>query len=220
MVGEGGTGAEAMAEFTGVRSQARDPSTMSEKEVVPYFQNAKKQHLAIYAGVVDSIEEHAQTPLNGSGAGPYTGSGKEQHEWNEIAPGSLEIKDTGRGNAGEAHDTGVEDDKKASIEGDNVRSGDVDFKASSMSLTYTTGHAPKKPKDLSVTFQAHGVVLPGKMLIGDHAYAFMDVVEGNKLQFYNPWGSYQPKPITAKEFLTYFDSLATNAVPKQKTGGA
>ena len=37
------------------------------------------------------------------------------------------------------------------------------------------------------------------------------------LEVYNPWGSYQPKPITAGEFLQYFDSLATNQVPKDKT---
>ena len=44
----------------------------------------------------------------------------------------------------------------------------------------------------------------------------LDVVDGDKLQFYNPWGSYQPKPLTPAEFITYFDSLATNAVPSDK----
>jgi hypothetical protein len=59
---------------------------------------------------------------------------------------------------------------------------------------------------------------PQNIIIGNHAYAFVDVVDGDKLQFYNPWGSYQPKPITAAQFLEYFDSLATNKVPDRKTG--
>ena len=58
---------------------------------------------------------------------------------------------------------------------------------------------------------------PAKVIIGNHAYAFERVVGKDQLQFYNPWGSYQPKPITAAEFLRHFDALSTNAVPKGKT---
>ena len=67
-----------------------------------------------------------------------------------------------------------------------------------------------------MTFEYEGVLDVNKTIIANHAYAFEGVV-GKELQFYNPWGSYQPKPITPAEFLTYFDSLTTNAPPAAKT---
>lgn len=216
VLGEGGGGAEALQDMTGVRSRSKNPASMTEDEVIPYFKSAKTDNLAIYAGVINAVEEAKQSPLTGAGSGPYTGSLKQSHSWNEIEPGSLEIADTGKGKVGRATDTGTEGDKEAAIEGTHVEDGKVDYKGSRVSVTYVDGKAPAAGKDLEVAFSAHGVVLPSKMLIGNHAYAFVDVVDDDKLQFYNPWGSYQPKPITPAEFLQFFDSLATNQVPREK----
>lgn len=215
---EGGNGADAMQEMTGVKSTSKNISSMSEKDVVPFFQKAQEDGLAIYAGVMNSVEQQAQTPLSGSAEGPYTGTIKQPHEWNEVEPGSLRIADKGKGGVGEAWDEGSEGDKEGSIAGDHVKTGKVGYKDSNVSVTYEKGKKPADGKDLELTYSTHGVLLPSKMLIGNHAYAF-DKVVGDQLQFYNPWGSWQPKPITAAEFLTYFDSLATNQIPKAKTGG-
>ena len=129
---------------------------------------------------------------------------------------TLEIVDASK-NVATANDQGEEEAKTGKIVGKDVKSGEVGYKNSSVKVEYKAGKAPKTPKDLEVHFETHGVVLPGKMLIGNHAYAFSGVV-GGELQFYNPWGSYQPKPLTPKEFLTYFDSLSTNQVPGGKSG--
>jgi hypothetical protein len=217
VVGEGGAGSEAMQEMTGVKSTSVNIGSLKEKDVVPFFRKAKADNLAIYAGVVDHVSGGKQTPFSGGGAGPYTGTLSQAHEWNEVVPGSVSIRDAGAGKAGRAWDTGEDGDKEGGLEGDNVKDGKVGYKDSSLSLEFSRGKGPKNPKDLEVGFQAHGVVLPSKMLIGNHAYGFQDVVNGDQLQFYNPWGSHQPKPITAAEFLAYFDSLATNAVPSAKT---
>lgn len=214
---EGGTGEEAMAAITGIKSVAKDPGSMEEKDVVPYFKEAKKNGLAVYAGVVNSVKAVDQQPFKGSGSGPYTASVAQSHEWNEIQPGSVSITDKS-GKVAEAWDEGEEDAKEGPIDGDDVKSGKVQYKDNKVEVTYDKGKAPKAPGDLNLGFEAHGVVLPAKTLIGNHAYVFQDVVNGKMLQFYNPWGSYQPKPITAAEFLQFFDALATNAVPGGKKG--
>lgn len=216
VIGEGGTGHQAMAELTGVRSKSKSPSSMSEKEVVPYFEKAKKDGLAIYAGVKDTMKSATQAPLAGSASGPYSGTLTQTHRWNEVEPGTLRVTDKNNAVAS-ARDTGSEGDKTASVEGRDVTKGEIDYKSSHLSVQYAKGKAPKKASDLAVDFEYHGMLDTAKTIIGNHAYAFESVVDGKLLQFYNPWGTYQPKPITAAEFLKYFDSLSTNQVPAGKT---
>lgn len=214
---EGGTGEEAMAAITGIKSIAKDPSSMEEADVIPYFKEAQKNGLAVYAGVVNSVKAVDQQPFKGSGSGPYTADVAKSHDWNEIQPGSVKVTDKS-GKVAEAWDEGEEDAKEGPMAGDDVKSGKVQYKDNKVQLTYEKGKAPKAPGDLNLAFDAHGVVLPAKTLIGNHAYVFQGVVGGKTLQFYNPWGSYQPKAVTAAEFLQFFDSLATNAVPGGKKG--
>jgi len=218
VIGEGGTGAEAMAELTGVRSRSRDPGRMTEAEVVPYFQQAQRSGLAIYAGVRNTGKLEGEAPLRGAASGPYQGTLRQIHNWNAVEPGTVRVTDRGA-KVGEARDTGQEGDETASLTGRDVKEGQVGFKSNQLSIRYRDGKAPATAEDLRVSYEYHGMLDPAKVLIGNHAYAFEGVVEGDKLQFYNPWGSYQPKPITAGEFLKFFDSLSTNAVPASKTGG-
>ncbi len=215
VIGEGGTGFEAMAELTGVRSKSKSPAYMRESEVVPYFKTAKQDGLAIYAGVRNTGTSAAQATLTGTASGPYTGTVSQIHKWNEIEPGTLSVTDKS-GQVASARDRGQEGDETGEIQGRDVAEGEVQYKASKLSLRYNRGKQPKAAGDLEVNFEYHGMLEPNKVLIGNHAYAFEGVVQGDLLQFYNPWGSYQPKPITAAEFLKYFDSLATNAVPGGK----
>jgi hypothetical protein len=219
VIGEGGTGEVAMSEFTGVRSQAKSPSSMKEEDVLPFFTQAKKDGKAIYAGVKDGKKSDVQTPLSGKGDGPFTGKVSHTHRWNEINPGTVSIKD-GKGKAGDVWDTGSEGDRTGKLDGDGVKSGSVNYKGETkdnLELTFAKGKGPAEGKDLQVQFEYEGVIDLDKFIIANHAYAFESVVEGKELQFYNPWGTYQPKPITPAEFLRYFDSLTTNTPPSTKT---
>jgi hypothetical protein len=210
---DGGTADEAMAVMTGVKSVPKDPSAMKESAVIPFFQDCTKKGLAVCAGVINSIKQSTQTPLAGSN-GSYAGRVKQPHEWNEIYAETLTINDKS-GQVAEARDNGTEGDATADIVGTDVKSGEVAYKENTISVDYKKGKAPKSAGDLQVDFESHGVVDAAKMIIGNHMYVYQGVVNGNMLQFYNPWGSYQPKPVTAGEFLKYFDTLSSNAVPKK-----
>ncbi|MFZ5480668.1 MAG: C2 family cysteine protease [Myxococcota bacterium] len=221
VIGEGGTGEQAMAEITGSRSKDKRPSSMKEAEVVPFFQQAKKDGKAIYAGVKDGMKSAVQTPFSGSKDGPFKGKVTQTHRWNEIIPGSLRITDK-KGKADEAWDEGEEGDQKGTITGDTVKDGHVHYKgddAHTMRLTYDPKKGPAAAADLQVEFDYEGVLDLDAFIIGNHAYAFEEVVNGKELQFYNPWGTYQPKPITPAKFLALFDSLTTNTPPAKKTQG-
>jgi hypothetical protein len=215
VINEGGTGEQALSEITGARSASRSPASMKEKDVVPFFVNAQKDGKAIYAGVRNERRAETQMPLKGTGDGAYTGMLKQTHRWNEVVPGSVRITDKG-GKAPPARDDGVEGDESGELTGRGVKDGSVGYKDGAVSISYDKGKGPARADELAVDFQYNGVLDTDAFLIGNHAYAFEGVVEGDKLQFYNPWGTYQPKPITAATFLEHFDSLAVNQPPARK----
>jgi len=216
VIGEGGTGHTAMQEITGSRSRSKNPQSMREEDVVPYFEKAMDDGLAIYAGVRNTMESAVQTPLRGSAEGPYTGTLTQTHRWNEAEAGTLTITDKGY-NVSQAWDSGRDGQRKGAIEGRDVDEGEIEYSSSKVTVKYEDGRQPDAATDLEARFEYHGMLNAQKVIIGNHAYAFEGVVEGDKLQFYNPWGSWQPKPITAAEFLEYYDSLSTNAAPAGKT---
>jgi hypothetical protein len=172
--------------------------------------------LAVYAGVRNTSQGTVQQPLTG-GSGKYSGQLRQNHAWSEVEPGTLRVTDA-KGRVQPAYDEGEEGDKTGAMKGKDLSGGSIDYKGSRLDLQYRSGKQPESASDLSVQFEFHGMMDPAKVIIGNHAYAFERVVGKDQLQFYNPWGSYQPKPITAAEFLRHFDALSTNAVPKGKTG--
>jgi len=216
VMGDGGYGSEAMSQLSGVASNSKSPSQMSAEEVLQFFTEAQAEGRAIYAGTQSSWESDTQTPLSGTAQGPYSGTVTQIHSWNEIKPGTLSIQDVGSGQAGSARDTGTENSKTASIVGEGVKEGEVDYsEPGSISLTYKEGQTPDKAKDLEVDFHFKGMIAPQYQLVGWHGYAFKEIVDG-KLQFHNPWGSWQPKAITPEDFTKYFSSCSTNLVPQAK----
>jgi|GEM_PF-6438813 len=219
-IGDGGYGSKAMAHLSGVDSESKTPSRMGADEVLEFFTKAQEDGRAIYAGTQSSWESDKQTPLSGSALGPYSGSVKQIHDWNQIKPGTLTVSDTGKGAGGRARDTGSDNAKTATIVGGGVEKGEVDYaKPGSLELTYRDGMAPEKAEDLEVGFRFKGMIAPQYQLVGWHGYAFKEIVDG-KLQFHNPWGSWQPKPITPEDFTKYFSSCATNLVPQAKAAEA
>jgi len=215
-MGNGGYGSKAMAAMSGMESDSATPSRMSAEEVLTFFTKAQDEGRAIYAGTQSCWEAEKQTPLSGTETGPYTGSVTQIHDWNKIKPGSLTITDKGDGGAGLARDTGTEHSKTSDLRGSGVAEGEVDYaKPGSISVKYAESKAPKAASDLEVAFDFKGMIAPQYQLVGWHGYAFKEVVDG-KLQFHNPWGSWQPKPITPEDFTKYFSSCATNLVPQAK----
>jgi hypothetical protein len=215
-IGQGGYGSQAMAEITGARSQQKSPSSMKAEEVIPYFEAAKKQGMAIYAAVENSRQSDAQMPFRGSD-GKYTASITHSHRWNHIVPGTMRISDSKAKMRGSISDTGREGDHTAKLTGSPLQSGSVDYKKNTAELALKTGMGPDKPEDLELKFSYKGVVNTDKLLVANHAYAFEGVVNGKELQFYNPWGTWQPKPITPQEFLKHFTNIATNKAPAGAT---
>lgn len=218
-IGQGGVMADAMQEISGVKSLSKQPSQMREDEVIPFFQACEKEGRAVCAGVRDNSKSDVQTPFSSAGGNLFKGKLKQSHEWNHVDPGSVRITDS-QGNAGSARDNGGKNDATGAITGTNVANGSIVYKGAGhdgLEVAYKEGKGPAKAEDLQVQFNYEGVMNAQKLIIGDHAYVFQNVVGGKEIQFYNPWGSYQPKPVTAAEFLDLFDSLSTNL--PNKTGG-
>jgi hypothetical protein len=216
-IGKGGYGEKAMSELTGSRSQSVYPSSLKPEQVIPLFEQAKKDGKAIYAAIKSDKHSKKQSPLSGKGDGPYTGTITHTHRWNHVVPGTVRVTDK-NGKAGSAWDTGSEGDLKADIRGSGVKSGSIEYKPNKLELTYDKDKGPAEGGDLEVDFDYQGLYNEDKILVANHAYAFEDVVNGGKeLQFYNPWGTWQPKPITPAEFLDAFSIISTNQPPKGAT---
>lgn len=215
-IGGGGYGAQTMAEITGARSQEKSPSSMKVDEVIPYFEAAKKEGRAIYAAVEDSRQSEVQTPFRGTG-NKLTGTITHTHRWNHVVPGTMRITDKAAKMTGSITDTGREGDQAAKLVGRPLSAGTVDYKKNTAELNFKDGAAPGKAEDLELAFMYQGAVNAEKLLVANHAYAFEGVVNGKELQFYNPWGTWQPKPITPQEFLKHFTNISTNKAPAGAT---
>lgn len=215
-IGKGGYGAQAMAEITGARSQQKSPSSMKVDEVIPYFEAAKKSGMAIYAAVENSRASDAQTPFTGTG-NKLSGTVTHSHRWNHIVPGTVSITDKAGKVKGGISDSGREGDKEAKLQGTPLSAGSINYKTNAADLTFKDNMGPGKAEDLELRFKYQGAVNAEKLLVANHAYAFEGVVNGKELQFYNPWGTWQPKPITPQEFLNHFTNISTNKAPAGAT---
>lgn len=216
-MGNGGYGAQSMAEITGARSSEKNPKSMKEEEVIPYFEKAKKDGMAIYAAVENNRQSDAQMPFRGSGDGPFSATISHTHRWNHIVPGTMRVTDKAGKMKGTVSDNGKEGDHSAKLTGSPVDSGSVDYKANTAEMKMKAGQGPAKAEDLELRFAYQGAVNAEKLLVANHAYAFEGVVGGKELQFYNPWGTWQPKPITPAEFLKHFTNISTNKAPQGAT---
>jgi len=215
-MGNGGYGSKAMAEITGGKSTEKSPSSLKEEEVIPYFEKAKKDGMAIYAAVMHDKQSEVQTPFTGSGD-KFAGTVTHAHRWNTIVPGTMKVTDKNGKMKGSITDTGKEGDLTGKFTGGGLKEGTVDYKKNAMELEMRTGNGPASAEDLELRFAFEGVVDNAKLLVANHAYAFDGVVNGKELQFYNPWGTWQPKPITPGEFLKYFTNISVNKAPQGAT---
>lgn len=213
-LGNGGSASTAMEEMTGVATVPSSVSALKEDEVIPFFRKAKEAGQAVCCTSIMNQQGDKQAPLKGSGSGPYTGTLTQSHSWNHVDPGTLWIEDKA-GKVEGAWDTGKYGDNTSKIEGPDTKSGQITYAGNKVELAFNDGKAPDHAEDLEATFKFRGVLNAAKLIVGWHVYTFVDIVEGDKIQLYNPWGSWQPKPITAAEFKACFTALSTNAVPKE-----
>ncbi|MBT3218719.1 MAG: hypothetical protein HN348_06475 [Proteobacteria bacterium] len=235
-IGEGGASSDAMEALTGVQSVPKTVSTMAEDEVVPFFEQAKTDGLAVTCGSLDSMEGTKQTPLTSTAQttykteegpdgteiktrvphpGPYKGKITLGHADQTPKPGTVKITDSD-GHVAQTTDSGAGiHDEEAELKGTDLKSGEVQYETKDLELLYKDDKGPDKDSDLEVEYKYWGLIFPAKTVYAWHAYVFDSVVDG-KIKLYNPWGSCQPDPLTAAEFQTYFSDLSTNKVPQKE----
>lgn len=229
-IGSGGMSGAAMTALTGRPSIPQSISGMDDEEILAFFQQAKESGMAVVCGSLDSMESDAQSPLSARGGatttetsedgettrvafeGPYAGSVSMPGERQSIKQGTVTIEDAG-GNVGRARDTGRYPDTKAEISGRDVEEGEIVYGDKSITVTYQDGKGPDSADDLEVAFRYRGLLNSSLKIFAWHAYVFSDVVDG-KIKLYNPWGSWQPEPMTPAEFKTYYSNMNSNQVPQ------
>lgn len=209
---KGGQSSKAMEAITGIKSvRAAMPK---EDDVIATFTKWQSDNQAVVCGTRDWIQQTSKTGLfSGSGDGPFRGAlTDEQGKAAEIMKGTVAIKDAG-GKGGTARD-----DKKGKLSGGALTAGTVAYDTGSTSLSYRQGMGPGKPESLEATYRYEGTLNQGLNLHGDHAYMFRGVKDG-KLLFHNPWGPAahkHPLPMSAADFLAYFETIAVNATLPKK----
>jgi len=209
---QGGNSGAAMEALTGVKSEYQSLSSMSEDEVVPWFQNAQEQGLAVITGSKESMQSDTQTPLSGSESGPYRGSLDVDNSRQRIKPGTVRITDK-EGNVASIRDNGSNGAKKAELVGSDVEEGEIVYGDRSLDVTFEEGKQPAQASDLEASFNYRGLIFESGKVFAWHAYVF-DQVKDGKICLKNPWGSWDPEPLSPADYLTYFSSLSTNQVPQ------
>ncbi|MBN1946048.1 MAG: hypothetical protein JW797_10250 [Bradymonadales bacterium] len=206
----GGLAEEVMMALTGGESGSIEiPS--DEKELINLLKEIQKDQKPACAGSRNYMREANKEGLfAGGGSGPYTATLITAEGLPaELVKGKVSVADQG-GKAGTA-----KDDKNGNMKGSTVQDGTVSYEGGAVSITYKNGKNPKAPADLKATYNYHGLLSKALNIYGEHYYIFRGVKSG-KIILHNPWGpdpSYQPKPMTAAEFLMYFDALDVNTPP-------
>ena len=206
----GGTSSKAMEVITG--SKSKYSGVPPEDRVIEVFRAHERAQAAVCAGTVDYIDERKEKLFMGVGAGPFrtTLPGSEGSPA-RIVKGSVKITDTGKGKGGVARD-----DKQGKVAGGGVKEGSITYKGGATSVTYKDGSLPEHADDIEAKYRYKRLISKSLNLYGNHAYMFVKV-EDDKLVFANPWGSnasWQPKPMTAAEFRTFFGGVSVNTPPE------
>lgn len=228
-LGRGGNSAKAMTSLTGVKSSYNSTSDFKTEDIIPFFTQCQKDKKAVICGSQNSMEGKTQTPFKAKSApaaetespvknsGPYEAKLTLADEKQKPKPRSVVIKDA-KANVARADDSHADMmDKKSDLKGDDVDSGEIDYKEKKLNLTYVDGKGPEAATDLEVSFRYQGLIFPEKKVFAWHAYVFKNVTEDGLIQLHNPWGSWHPKPLTASEFKTYFSNMNENQVPQTES---
>ncbi len=223
-LGAGGVSGEAMTALTGRPSIPSSVAAMDEDQILAFFEQAKTSGTAVVCGSLDSMKSTAQAPLTASGAttttdgarvafeGPYAGTLAMAGERQNIKAGTVSVTDKG-GNVAAARDTGKYGDTSSKIVGSDVADGEIVYDSRRLSITFKDGKGPDAASDLEVAFAYRGLLDATLKVFAWHAYVFSDVKDG-KIQLYNPWGSWQPEPMTPAQFKTYYSNISSNRVPQ------
>lgn len=203
----GGSGARAMEEITGVRSDYE--AIPPVQDVIPTFEKWQKDKKAVVCGTKDFVQQNSKTGLfSGSGVGPYKAALPDvDGAPAELVKNSVEVTDKG-GKGGRARDDG-----QGAMTGDAVQAGTVTYENGAVSLTYKDDRKPAQAGDLEARYRYEGLISSALNLHGDHAYIFQEVRDG-KLLFHNPWGPAvpkQPKPVSPADFVAFFETVGVNS---------
>lgn len=228
-MGSGGMSGTAMTALTGKPSVPTSTSTLDDDGILEFFERAKASGTAVVCGSLDSMTSDEQSPLTATGQtttetsedgettrtafeGPYEGTLSMPGERQNIKAGTVELTDKG-GNVRSAKDSGRYGDKRSDLVGSDVEEGEIVYDSKRMTVTFRDGKGPDTASDLEVAFNYRGLLSSSLKIFAWHAYVFSDVIDG-KIQLYNPWGSWQPEPMTPAEFKTYYSNMNSNQVPQ------
>ncbi len=207
----GGDMGDAMEAITGAKSTS--PAIPAEKDVIKLFTSWQKEKKAVCAGTFSEVKEVTAKAFGGTGSGPYSATLVAGGAPVKLVEKSLKVNDTSKKVAQ------VKDSGAGKLSGTDLASGSVTYEGARVNMTYKDGKAPTGADALSADYRYEELLSSALTLYGNHAYMFVGV-EGDKLKFANPWGpnpSYQPKPVSAAEFIKYFDLISLNGPPPGKT---
>lgn len=206
----GGSPGDAMEALTGAASTF--PRMPAPKDVIKLFQGYEKDKKAVCCGTFDSLKGTSAKAFSGSGSGPYRAMLKVGAKAASLKEKSLKVDDTGK-KVAQVRDAGG-----GKLTGADLASGSVEYEGGAVELSYRAGKAPGKAEDLSASYLYHELLSDALNVYGNHAYMFVRV-DGDRIVMANPWGpnaSYQPKPMSASEFVKYFEDISVNAPLKGK----
>ena len=205
----GGYSSRAMELATGTKSKSESIPSKDE-DVIKAFKGYQKDKKAVCAGTIDDVKTKSESAFKLSGGGyeaTLKGSGTSTAN---LVKKSVTVHDT-KYKAGSAKDDG-----DGKMTGSYVKSGSVVYTAGQVKLVYQDKKSPEKAEHLTANYRYRRLISQSLTLYGNHAYIFSHV-DGNKLQFTNPWGVKNPKPMTAAEFRKFFGSLSVNTPPPPET---
>lgn len=207
----GGDSGVAMEAITGAKSTS--PAIPAEKDVIKLFASWQKEKKAVCAGTMADVKETSAKAFSGQGSGPYSGTLVAGGAPVKLVEKSLKVNDTSKKVAQ------VKDVGDGKLGGTDLASGSVTYEGARVNLSYKSGKAPASADALTAEYRYEELLSQTLNLYGNHAYMFVKV-EGDKIVLANPWGpnpSWQPKPISAAEFIKYFDLISLNGPPAGKT---
>jgi Calpain family cysteine protease len=206
-IGGGGFSGEAMEAISGVES--KDDTKPGKDQVIERFKKYQKEGQAVVCGTLgqqSTTKKKAFTDAKDGYEAKLTTAEGDAHC--TVLPSTLKVTDTASKHHSTSHDDG-----KGKMSGDSLEKGSVDYDKAQVDLTFKKDLKPDKAENLEAQYSYRGLLDKDLGVWAHHAYIF-EKIDGDKLVFKNPWGTWHPKPMSAEQWSKLFTGVSTNQVPK------
>jgi hypothetical protein len=211
-IGGGGSPATAMEALTGVESQG--DVMPKEDEVLNQFKGYQKDGKAVVVATLGS-KSHKSDKLFKEDGGQYKAqltTTEGDSDYVELVQNTLDVRDDVSKHKFNATDVG-----KGKLVSPDLEDSSVDYGKAKVSMKFKADKKPEKPENLTAEYDYRGRISKDLEVFAHHAYIF-EKVDGQNLIFKNPWGTWDPKPIPAADFLKLFSGISYNQVPSPEEG--